>query len=50
MFQEGVREHTYQLLQDYPINMGGWTKRVRIYQRYHGGIFVDYEVGDHGRF
>ena len=50
VFQEGVREHTYELLQDYTINMGGWSKRVRICQRYHGRIFVDHEVGDHGRF
>jgi len=48
--QEGVREHTYELLQDYTINMGGWSKRVRRGQRYHGRIFVDHEVGDHGRF
>lgn len=47
---ESVREHTYELLQDYRINMGGWSKRVRICQRYHGRIFVDHEVGDHGRF
>jgi hypothetical protein len=40
--QEGVREHTYELLQDYTINMGGWSKRVRRGQRYHGRIFVDH--------
>ena len=40
--QEGVREHTYELLQDYTINMGGWSKRVRICQHYHGRIFVDH--------
>ena len=36
--QEGVREHTYEFLQDYTINMGGWSKRVRICQRYHEGF------------
>ena len=35
---ESVREHTYELLQDYRINMGGWSKRVRICQRYHEGF------------
>ena len=40
--QEGVRERTYELLQDYTINMGGWSKRVRRGQRYHGRIFVDH--------
>ena len=42
MSQEGVREHTYELLQDYTINMGGWSKRVRRGQRYDGRIFVDH--------
>jgi len=40
--QEGVREHTYELLQDYTINMGGWSKRVSRGQRYDGRIFVDH--------
>jgi hypothetical protein len=40
--KEGVREHTYELLQDYTINMGGWSKRVRRGERYHGRILVDH--------
>ena len=42
MSQEGVPEHTYELLQDYTINMGGWSKRVRRGERYHGRICVDH--------
>jgi vacuolar-type H+-ATPase subunit I/STV1 len=40
--QEGVPEHTYELLQDYTIKIGGWSKRVRRGERYHGRILVDH--------
>jgi hypothetical protein len=40
--QEGIPEHTYELLQDYIVNMGAWRKRLRRGERYHGRILVDH--------
>ncbi len=44
--KEGVPEHTYELLQDYTIIMGGTTtdlrRRLRRGERYHGRILVDH--------
>ena len=42
MSQEGVRKHTYELLQDYTINMGGLSKRVSRGQRYDVRTLVDH--------
>jgi hypothetical protein len=48
--KEGVREHTYELLQDYTIERPGWSKRVRRGERYHGRILVDHAEIDIGGF
>ncbi len=40
--REGIPEHTYELLQDYTVNIGNWRKRLRRGERYHGRILVDH--------
>jgi hypothetical protein len=40
--QEGIPEHTYELTQDYKIDLGGITIRFRRGERYHGRILVDH--------
>ena len=48
--QEGIREHTYELTQDYKIDFGGVTIRFRRGEQYHGRILVDHaEVDRDGR-
>ena len=48
--QEGVREHTYELLQDYTMNFGGMNIRLRRGEQYHGRILVDHaEIDKDGR-
>jgi hypothetical protein len=39
--KEGIPEHTYELLQDYTVDMGAWSKRLRRGERYHGRILVN---------
>jgi len=46
--QEGVPEHTYELVQDYTIVTAGWSKRVRRGERYNGRILVDHAEIDIG--
>jgi hypothetical protein len=40
--QEGIREHTYEILQDHIISVGGWRIRLRRGEQYHGRILVDH--------
>jgi hypothetical protein len=40
--QEGVPEHTYELLQDYTIVVGDLRRRLRRGERYHGRILIDH--------
>jgi multidrug efflux pump subunit AcrA (membrane-fusion protein) len=48
--QEGIPEHTYELLQDYTIGFGGVSIRLRRGQQYHGRILVDHaEIDRDGR-
>jgi multidrug efflux pump subunit AcrA (membrane-fusion protein) len=48
--QEGMPEHTYELLQDYTIGFGGVSIRLRRGEQYHGRILVDHaEIDRDGR-
>jgi sRNA-binding protein len=48
--QEGIQEHTYELVQDFTINFGGVSIRLRRGERYHGRILVDHaEIDRDGR-
>jgi hypothetical protein len=40
--QEGIREHTYEVLQDYTILGNGARIRLRRGEQYHGRILVDH--------
>ena len=40
--QEGIPEYTYELTQDYKIDLGGITIRFRRGERYRGRILVDH--------
>ncbi len=44
--REGIPEHTYELLQDYTINIGRLSRRLRRGERYHGRILVDHAEVD----
>jgi multidrug efflux pump subunit AcrA (membrane-fusion protein) len=48
--QEGMPEHTYELLQDYTIGFGDVRIRLRRGEQYHGRILVDHaEIDRDGR-
>jgi hypothetical protein len=48
--QEGMPEHSYELLQDYTIRFGGISIRLRRGEQYHGRILVDHaEIDRDGR-
>ena len=48
--QEGIPEHTYELLQDHTIDFGGLRIRLRRGEQYHGRILVDHaEIDRDGR-
>jgi multidrug efflux pump subunit AcrA (membrane-fusion protein) len=48
--QEGMPEHTYELLQDYTIGFGGVSIRLRRGEQYHGRVLVDHaEIDRDGR-
>jgi DNA polymerase III alpha subunit (gram-positive type) len=48
--QEGIPEHTYELLQDYTIDFGGVRIRLRRGEQYRGRILVDHaEIDRDGR-
>jgi hypothetical protein len=40
--QEGIREHTYEILQDHIILVSGLRVRLRRGEQYHGRILVDH--------
>jgi alpha-glucosidase (family GH31 glycosyl hydrolase) len=46
--QEGMPEHTYELLQDHTIDFGGVRIRLRRGEQYHGRILVDHAEIDRG--
>ena len=46
--QEGMPEHTYELLRDYTIGFGGVSIRLRQGEQYHGRILVDHAEIDRG--
>jgi type IV secretory pathway VirB10-like protein len=48
--QEGIPEHTYELVQDYTIDFGGLRIRLKRGEQYHGRILVDHaEIDRDGR-
>jgi len=48
--QEGMPEHTYEILQDHTIDFGGIRIRLRRGEQYHGRILVDHaEIDRDGR-
>ena len=48
--QEGIPEYTYELTQDYKIDLGGITIRFRRGERYPGRILVDHaEIDRNGK-